>query len=400
MEKLVIVSPLPPTKSGIADYVSEQIPELQKYFDITAVVADTENSTTEINNVKILKSNSFLDRIEMYKNVPIVYHIGNNIYHEHCLQLFKQINGIIVLHDYCLHHLVTELTLARNDFNLYRSILKDSHGELGAKIADNRKRGIYNELIPFIFPSNRFLIQKAKGIVVHSNWALTNVEIATNNKVLSTRIPMHYKGASEELDDIAMLSARQRLELSEDKTIFISVGFITPPKQIQLVLKVLGKIKEKLGNFEYVLVGEPHNKEWLDTLIIKNGLEAVVRVTGFVSLEDMQLYIGAADFALCLRYPSAGETSATLMRCLGLGLTSVVFNYSSYSDFPDDVVYKIKLDTQNLDYLGDAIIELSSNESLRREYKERITKYVHEEHNIQGAVKQYVDFIEQTYKQY
>src|SRR5947209_6673993 len=79
-ERMAYVSPLPPERSGIADYSAELLPELAKYYDITLI--------TDLSQI----ADPFLDREfrrvrfqEFEKSARdyhrVLYHIGNSPFH-------------------------------------------------------------------------------------------------------------------------------------------------------------------------------------------------------------------------------------------------------------------------------------------------------------------------------
>ena len=63
-----------------------------------------------------------------------------------------------------------------------------------------------------------------------------------------------------------------------------------------------------------------------------------------MSETDFWLYASAADICLNLRYPSAGETSATLLRLLAAGRAVMITDQVRELDFPDSVVARASLD--------------------------------------------------------
>jgi glycosyltransferase involved in cell wall biosynthesis len=54
------------------------------------------------------------------------------------------------------------------------------------------------------------------------------------------------------------------------------------------------------------------------------GLDGQVTITGFVRDAELPAYLAAADAALCLRWPTTGETSASWLRAIAAGLPTVV----------------------------------------------------------------------------
>src|SRR4029079_15269251 len=76
-----------------------------------------------------------------------------------------------------------------------------------------------------------------------------------------------------------------------------------------------------------------------------------ITFTGYV--EDFDRYFGEVDRLVNLRYPSAGETSGTLIRALAAGKPVAVSDYAQFAELPDDIVYKIPLGEGEVDALAD-----------------------------------------------
>ena len=64
-------------------------------------------------------------------------------------------------------------------------------------------------------------------------------------------------------------------------------------------------------------------------------------MTGYVDDAEFDDYYAAADRLVNLRYPSAGETSGTLIRAFEAGKPVAVSDYAQFAELPDDVVTKI-----------------------------------------------------------
>jgi glycosyltransferase involved in cell wall biosynthesis len=67
-----------------------------------------------------------------------------------------------------------------------------------------------------------------------------------------------------------------------------------------------------------------------------------VRMIDYVEEDDFFQYIAASDIVVNLRFPSAGESSGTLARAMGMGTACVVFDYGPMAEFPNDTVIKVK----------------------------------------------------------
>ena len=94
----------------------------------------------------------------------------------------------------------------------------------------------------------------------------------------------------------------------------------------------------------YLLVaGEVSPHVDLEGLARKLGVAERVHVLGYVPFAELEQAIAASDLCLNLRYPTAGETSASLLRILAVGRPAVVTEYAQYRDLPDDAVVKVPL---------------------------------------------------------
>ncbi len=68
-----------------------------------------------------------------------------------------------------------------------------------------------------------------------------------------------------------------------------------------------------------------------------------VHVTGFVTFEDFEAAIAAVDLCLNLRYPTAGETSASLLRVMAVGRPAIVSDFAQFSELPPEVAVRVPL---------------------------------------------------------
>src|SRR5687768_2437022 len=91
--KLAVLTPLPPVRSGIAHYNSILLPELAKKHQITVVV-DQEKFAAPAGCTVIQIGEfdpAFFDQV--------IYHLGNNPFHEFVYVEAMQTPGLVVLHD-------------------------------------------------------------------------------------------------------------------------------------------------------------------------------------------------------------------------------------------------------------------------------------------------------------
>src|SRR5207247_356162 len=152
--KAAYVSPMPPQRSGIADYSALLVPALRERVDLHVVGRRT--------------------RVIPRDADAILYHIGNaSEAHGWILELLRRRPGIVVLHDFSLHHLIAELTLGRKDREGYARALEQEAGLAGRLLAHGVAEGSVPplwETSPERFPLVGEVLSLAQGLIVHSRY--------------------------------------------------------------------------------------------------------------------------------------------------------------------------------------------------------------------------------------
>jgi len=107
--------------------------------------------------------------------------------------------------------------------------------------------------------------------------------------------------------------------------------------------------------------------------------------------------VAAADICLNLRHPTAGETSASLLRLLGAGKPTLVSASGSFAELPPGVAAQVDLDASE----GDLILEycrlLSARPDLAAAMGAQARAYVAREHTLDGAAISYMRFLSARY---
>lgn len=163
---LAFVSPLPPEKTGIADYSAELLPALSQYYEIIVIVNqdyvdDTwiEKHKFQVQDVTWFKNNfRALDRV--------IYHIGNSVFHQHMLPLIQEISGAVVLHDFYISGLMHWLESQGEMTYAWTQALYQSHGYWAVK---DRYQDFLDASIKY--PVNSDILCYARGIIVHSEYS-------------------------------------------------------------------------------------------------------------------------------------------------------------------------------------------------------------------------------------
>ncbi len=121
------VSPLPPVRSGIADYSADLLPHLEPLCDLRVVrLPDQPVDAAVLERWRPVSS----DHLGEDGRVPL-FHMGNNRWHVAIERLAMRTPGVFVLHDFLLHHFLIGETVGMGNLESYRRRLAADHGWLG-----------------------------------------------------------------------------------------------------------------------------------------------------------------------------------------------------------------------------------------------------------------------------
>ena len=361
--RLAFVSPMPPSKSGIADYSA-------------ALLAALEGWRTS------RSSPSEAARFDPARFDLVLYQIGNNPYHGFVYELALEHPGVVVLHESNLHHLLAELTIRRGDWDAY---LREVEYDGGAEALAYAQRVRALEVGPDYegVPMIRRLLERSRAVIVHSRFAEDAVRKAGFQGPVA-RIP---HGAW--IPQVDRMAYRQRLGLDETTPLVGIFGFLKPYKRIAESLRAFRRLVRLEPRAKMILVGEPHPDLPLAPLIRALDLSANVRVLGFVPIEDFDGYMAACDIVLNLRYPTVGESSGSLLRALGLGKAVLVSDVGSFRELPDDICLKVPVDASEEDVIFEYLNLLVSRPSLARAMGARARQWVERECNWDPVAERY-----------
>ncbi len=381
--KLAVFSPLPPATSGIADYCQALLPELAKHFEIEVFPGDGYEPLKPPSGTPIPLRRSAEFRPEAYG--AFLYQLGNNADHAHVYDAAIQHPGIVVLHEFNLHHLLADVTIRRNDWAGY---LREVEHEGGAEALQFAQRVAKLEIGPdYDLPMNRRILETARGVIVHSRFMVEQV-VATGIAVPVTKIPHGVW-----LPEINRNKRREQLGLDETTPLIGIFGFLKPYKRIAEALRALQRLVRLDSRVKMILVGQEHPDLPVRRLIDQLGLREHVRLLGYVPTGDLEEYIAAVDICLNLRYPTVGETSGTLQRAFGLGRAVIVSEVGSFAELPGETCLKVPVGEGEVEALFEYLHLLITHPEIAKQMGARARQYVATQCAWERVARQYADWI-------
>jgi len=363
--RVAYYSPMPPERSGISDYSALLVPALRRRVDVE-VAPRGKNADGDV----------------------ALYHIGNDpTVHGWILDRLRRRPGVVVLHDFVLHHLVAGLTLARKDRAAYLAAMERDAGVAGRLLG----LGVIDGCIPPLwdarpedFPLCGEVLELATALVVHSDYVEQRArERGYERQVWQVPMPAW---PMPELEPGAF----------DGSPVFGAFGHMNGSKRIPQLLRAFGRFRDSHAGAKLLLVGSVAPELDLDLRIDHAGLgDAVVR-EDYVSEERLWSLVGRVDALVSLRSPTMGETSAMVIRALTVGKPVIVSDVGWFAELPDGVALKVAPDEREVDRLV-AAMETLVQPGVREAMGSKARDLASSEHDLEHVADLYAAALEQAH---
>lgn len=367
--RVACFSPMPPAKSGIADYSQALTDELGKLVDLQIYSGPAQ--TFDATGIDVF-----------------LYQLGNNPHHVHAYETALRHPGVVVMHEANLHHLICDMTIRRDRWDDYILEAEYNGGSVARDYAvkvRNLEVGPDYEGLPML----RRVLERSTAAIAHSLFVADELRAAGFQKPIAV-IP-HGAWLPESTQ---RMTFRTKLGLDERTPLIGIFGFLKPYKRIAESLRAFRRLVRLVPEAKMILVGEPHPELPLSSMIRSLGLDANVRVLGFTPINDFMGYLDACDIVLNLRFPTVGESSGTLLRALGLGKAVLVSDVGSFREYPDEILMKVPVNATEEDYIFEYLNTLVSRPELTRTLGAKARQWVARECSWPHVAKLYAEFLQ------
>jgi glycosyltransferase involved in cell wall biosynthesis len=222
----------------------------------------------------------------------------------------------------------------------------------------------------------------------------------------------HGLALSNDEKDAARARGRTRLGIPKGAFVFGCFGGLTTEKRIPQILNAFAATLTYAPTARLLLGGEPADGSNLAAEIRRLGLGPRTIVTGYLDSDRaLTECIAACDASLNLRWPTAGEVSGPWLRCLALGLPTVIVDLAHLAHVPslDARTWQlhgggtgaapvcIAVDILDEDHsLGLAMRRLATQPALRERLGPTAADYWRREHAPDLMVDDYANLIERA----
>lgn len=367
--KVAYYSPMPPERSGIADYSAHLVPAIRERVDVQIV---RRGRTRPARGTDVS-----------------LYHVGNNPdAHGWIVEALRRRPGVVVLHDFVLHHLVAGLTIGRRDGHAYLDAMEREGGVVGRLLA----HGVLDKRIPPLWESRPEdfhlageVLELATGLIVHSRYVEQRARDAGYAGPV-WRIP-HPAWEPPEAQPVGVGGS----------PLIGSFGNVNASKRIPQLLEAFARLRRDRPDARLLLVGAVSPGFDLERRLQRLGLsdDGIVR-EAYVEEDRLWALMAACDVCVNLRAPTMGETSGSVIRQLSLGKPVVVSDVGWFAELPDAVALKVPVDASETETLYAALELLARDGGVRSAISAAALDLVRREHALDRVAELYGAALEQA----
>lgn len=331
LPRLAWFTPLPPVRSGVAQYNIELLPGLTSAYRIDLFVdGHPDRFVRPDPDTSVYSAHDFVWKHRRRPYDLVVYQLGNAPCHDYMWAYLVRYPGLVVLHDGQLHHARARSLLQQQRPEDYRKEFLFNHPAAAADLAELGIAGLLGSLT-YLWPMRRVIVESARLIVVHSHWLAARIlEEHPDARVNVVEMGVPAPAGRADAGEIV----RARHGIPADAILFMAFGKVTPEKRISQAIRALAATLNAVPAVHLLLAGEA--VDYYDPQVEARAIGVAERVTtaGFIPHEEMAGYLTAADVCLCMRWPSGHETSAAWLRCLAAGRPTVITDLVHTIDIP------------------------------------------------------------------
>jgi glycosyltransferase involved in cell wall biosynthesis len=353
-------SPLPPARTGVADYAAALLEALRCH--------GTVHVKPRCADIRL-------------------YHLGNNQLHRDIYRRALAQPGVVVLHDAVLQHFFLGALNEQEYIEEFVYNYGEWHRPLAREMWRGRAGSSFNQRY-FAYPMLRRIAEVSRAVIVHNRAAARMVlEHAPGARVIQIPLLFH----APELPELAAtLRFRNSFGLTAQHFVFGLFGYLRESKRVLNILRAFERIYRARPETALLLAGEFVSQDLARAADPYLSHPGVLRL-GHLDDRTFWLAASAVDLCLNLRYPTAGETSAIALRMMGLGKPVALTEDDAAADFPELTCLRIPPGVAEMSSLEEHGILAALFPQITHEIGRRAAEHVRHYHSLDRVAGLYWD---------
>jgi glycosyltransferase involved in cell wall biosynthesis len=350
--KVGFFSPMPPARTGVADYSAALLRALAGFCSVELDGADAD---------------------------VCLYHIGNNQLHREIYRRALETPGVVVLHDAVLHHFflgsLDEPDYVAEFIYNYGAWSEDLARDLWRRRAHSAADTQY-----FRYSMLKRVAERSLAVIVHNPRAAAMVKEHAPGAVIH-EIPHLFEPPDIPVDR----SKRQPF-------LFGVFGHLRESKRLATVLRAFHRARGA-ADMGLLVAGDFASSDLarsLEPLLCSDG---ILRI-GYTPERDFWRHAASVDACINLRYPSAGETSGIAIRLMGIAKPVILSDTVENSRWPETACLRVVQGVWEEEMLAEFMVWLARFPADARAIGQRAAAHIREFHAPGKVAAQYSQALE------
>ncbi len=361
-------SPLPPARSGVADYSAALLRALGPLGSVRVNARDAD--------------------VELY-------HLGNNAMHREIYSRALARPGVAVLHDAVLQHFF----LGAGDKQQYVAEFVYNYGQwsedLARELWRRRSRSAADPEY-FRYPMLKRVAERSHAMIVHNPRAAELVEEhlrgATVHEIPHLfALPADLPSASE------VIRWRAALGIAPHTFLVGVFGHLRESKRLMALLRAFRRARLS-ADIALLVAGNFVSTDLARSAEPLLSNDAGILRMGYLDERDFWLAASAVDACVNLRYPMAGETSGIAIRLMGLGKPVLMSAGQETSRFPESACVRVDTGPAEEEMLVEYLVWLARNPDDSLAIGQRAAAHIRQHHAPDRVAKLYWKALEDCYQ--
>ncbi len=354
--KVGFFSPLPPARTGVADYSASLLGALRSSGAVEVGEGDVN-----------------------------LYHLGNNQLHREIYRRAIEKPGIAVLHDAVLQHFFLGSFPEREYIAEFTYNYGTWSEDLARELWRGRSRSSSDPQY-FRYPMLKRVAERSLAVIVHNPAAAAMVKEHVPGAAIH-EIP-HLLELPEPPADWEIAGVRRELGVGGRAFLFGVFGHLRESKRLAAVLRAFHRARGA-ADIALLVAGDFVSGDLERSLQpLLAGSDGIFRI-GYTPERDFWLHAAAVDACINLRYPTAGETSGIGIRLMGIGKPVLMSEGCETSRFPEATCLRVDPGPPEEDLLVEYMLWLAKFPQDAHAIGDRAAAYIREFHTPERVADMY-----------